>query len=160
MIQISKVILFATSGKILQVTFPKVPLYGIMATQLLATLTTVHHLCKCGIVVYLVNPRHLFHSIPLDVCLVSQLQRCCYVSFSKLIVSCSIFEKIDSIEFSFLLIVVLDEVVKASHRDQDDAMNQHPRGGQQDRKDCVSLCPLCLLTSRPESRDEILLQWG
>ena len=46
---------------------------GIMATQLLATLTIVYHLLKREIVVYLVNPRHLFHSIPLDVCFVSQL---------------------------------------------------------------------------------------
>ena len=52
--------------------------------------------------------------------------------------SCSIFEKIDSIEFPFLLIVVLDEVVKASRRDQDDAMNQHPREGQLDQEDYIS----------------------
>ena len=58
--------------------------YGIMATQLLATLTTVHHLLKREIVVYLVNPRHLFHSIPLEVCFVSQLERYCYVSFREL----------------------------------------------------------------------------
>ena len=67
-----------------------------MATQILATLTTDHHLPKCGIVVYLVNPRHLFHSILLDVCFVSKLDRCCYVSFCELILSCSVFEKIDS----------------------------------------------------------------
>ena len=75
--------------------------YGIMATQLLATLTTVHHLFKCGIVVYLVNPRHLFHSIPLDVCFVSQLERCFNVSLRELILSCSIFEKIDPSRVSF-----------------------------------------------------------
>ena len=70
--------------------------YGIMATQLLATLATIHHSFKRGIVVYLVNPRQLFHSIPLDVCFVSQLEWCCYVSSHELILSCSVFEKIDS----------------------------------------------------------------
>ena len=59
--------------------------YGIMANQLLATLTTDHHLLKCEIVVYLVNLRHPLHSIPLDVCFVSQLERCFYVSFRELI---------------------------------------------------------------------------
>ena len=66
-----------------------------MATQLLATLTIVYHLLRCGIVVYLVNPHHLFHSIPLDVCFVSQYERWFYVSFRELILSCSTFEKTD-----------------------------------------------------------------
>ena len=69
--------------------------YGIMATQLLATFTTVQHLLKREIVVYLVNPHHLFHSIPLDVCFVSQLERCFCDSPRELILSCLIFEKID-----------------------------------------------------------------
>ena len=58
--------------------------YGIMVTQLLATLTTVHHPLKREIVVYLVNHCHLLHSIPMDVCFVSRLERCCYVSFREL----------------------------------------------------------------------------
>ena len=70
--------------------------YGIMATQLLAALTTDYHLLKREIVVYLVNLRHLLHSIPLDVCFAFQLVRCFYVSFRQLILSCLIFEKIDS----------------------------------------------------------------
>ena len=45
---------------------------GIMAIQLLATLTIDYHLLKCGIIVYLVNLRHPFLSTPLDVYLVSQ----------------------------------------------------------------------------------------
>ena len=57
---------------------------GIMATQLLATLTIVYHLLRCGIVVYLVNLRHLLHSIPMDVCFASQLERWSYVSFREL----------------------------------------------------------------------------
>ncbi len=69
---------------------------GIMATQLLATLTNVHHPLKREIVVYLVNPRHLSHSISSDVCFVSQLERCVNVSSHELILSCSVFEKIDS----------------------------------------------------------------
>ena len=60
-----------------------------------------HHPLRCGIVVYLVNPRHLFHSIPLDVCFVSQLEWCCYVSFRELILSCSTFEKVDPSRVSF-----------------------------------------------------------
>ena len=54
----------------------KMSRYGIMATQLLAMLTTIHHLLKREIVVYLVNLRHLLHSTPLDVCFMSQLERC------------------------------------------------------------------------------------
>ena len=69
--------------------------YCIMATQLLATLITVHHLLKREIVVYLVNLRHLFHSIPLDVCYVSRLERCFNDSPRELILRCSILEKID-----------------------------------------------------------------
>ena len=57
---------------------------GIMETQLLATLTIVYHLLRCGIVVYLVNLRHPFLSTPLDVYLVSQPERWSYVSFREL----------------------------------------------------------------------------
>ena len=57
---------------------------GIMAIQLLAMLTTDHHLLKCGIVVHLVNLRHPFLSTPLDVYLVSQPERWSYVSFREL----------------------------------------------------------------------------
>ena len=66
-----------------------------MAIQLLATLTIDYHLLKREIVVYLVNLRHLLHSIPMDVYLVSQLERWFYVSFREIILSCSIFEKTD-----------------------------------------------------------------
>ena len=64
-------------------------------------LETIHHLLKWGFVVYLVNLRHPFHSIPSGVCFVSQLERCCYVSFRELILNCSIFEKIDPSRVSF-----------------------------------------------------------
>ena len=57
---------------------------GIMATQLLATLTIVYHLLKREIVVYLVNLRHPFLSTPLDVYLVSQPERWSYASFREL----------------------------------------------------------------------------
>ena len=68
-------------------------------------LEIMHHPLKREIVVYLVNPRHLFHSIPLDVCLVCQLKRCFNVSLHELILSCSIFTKIDfsRVFLSFLL---------------------------------------------------------
>jgi len=71
-------------GISLRVTFPKVYRYGIMATQLLATLTIDYHLLKREIVVYLVNLRHPFLSTPLDVYLVSQPERWSYVSFREL----------------------------------------------------------------------------
>ena len=57
---------------------------GIMATQLLATWAIVYHLLKREIVVYLVNLRHPFLSIPIDVYLVSQPERWSYVSFCEL----------------------------------------------------------------------------
>ena len=60
------------------------PRCGIMATQLLATLTIDYHLLKREIVVYLVNLRHPFLSTPLDVYLVSQPERWSYVSFREL----------------------------------------------------------------------------
>ena len=72
-----------------------------MATQLLDALTTDYHLLKREIVVYLVNLRHLLHSIPMDVYPVSQLERWFYVSFRELILSCSIFEEIDPSRVSF-----------------------------------------------------------
>ena len=84
MISESKVILLPLKGRYLRVTVPKVSRCGIMATQLLATLTTDYHLLKCGIVVHLVNLRHPFLSTPLDVYLVSQPERWSYVSFRKL----------------------------------------------------------------------------
>ena len=48
-------------------------------------------------------------SIILDVCIISHLDRCRYVSFCELIVGCSIFKKIDSLRVSFLLVIMLDE---------------------------------------------------
>ena len=84
MISESKVILLPLKGISLRVTFPKVYHYGIMATQLLATLTIVYHLLKREIVVYLVNLRHPSLSTPLDVYLVSQPERWSYVSFREL----------------------------------------------------------------------------
>ena len=40
---------------------------------------------------------------------------------------------------------MLDEVLKARRRDQDDAMNQHLREGQVDLGNLVSLCPSVFL---------------
>ena len=70
-----------------------------ITSLLLWNLCTI--LFKRGIVAYQLNPRHLFHSIPLDVCFVSQLERCVNVSSHELIPSCSIFEKIDPSRVSF-----------------------------------------------------------
>ena len=46
---------------------------------------------------------------------------------------------------------------QARRRDQDDAKNQHPREGQLDRVDRDSFVTPFLLSSRLESRDEILV---
>ena len=126
-------------GIYLRVTIPKVSRCGIMATQLLATLTIVYHLLKCGIVVYLVNPHHLFHSIPLEVCVVSQLERCCYVSFRELILSCSTFEKIDPsrVPFSSHCHVGWSSQSKTSRQDGD-LINVHLKCTL-DREDYTSL---------------------
>ena len=82
--------------------------YGIVATQLLATLTTVHHPLKCGIAVYLVNLRYPFHSIPLDECFVSQLERCSYLSLHELILNTRSSRRSFSVESHFV-VIVLDE---------------------------------------------------
>ena len=107
------------------------------------------------------NRCHIPLAIALDVGSVSQLERCFNVSLHELILSCSIFEKIDpSRVSSFPLIVMLVGVLRARHRDKDGDRINILMKRNLDRKDSVSLCPLCLLTSRLESRDEILVQWG
>ena len=113
--------------------------YGIMATQFLAMLTTVHHHLKCGIVVYLANLRHPFHSIPLDVCFVCQLERCFNVSLRELILSCSTFEKIDPsrVPFSSRCHVGWSSQSKTSRQD-DDRIKVLMKCNL-DREDCASL---------------------
>ena len=119
MISESKVILLPLKGISLRVTFPKVYRCGIMATQLLAMLTTDYLLLRCGIVVYLVNPRHPSYSISSDLCFVSQLKRCCYVSSHELILSCSVFSKIDcSRVFPFPFLSWLAGVLRARRQDK------------------------------------------
>ena len=59
--------------------------------------------------------------------------------------------------FPFPLIVMLVGVLGARHRDKDgDRVNVLMKCNL-DREDRASLRPLCLLTSRLESRDEILV---
>ena len=144
-------------GIFLRVTFPKVHRYGIMATQLLAMLTTVHHPLNCGIVVYLVDLRHPFHSIPSDECFVSQIERCSYVSLHELILNTRSSRRSSSVESPSVVIVldedlaskgvniVLSQQINTSRRQLD--LGAH----------AISLCPLYLLTSRLESRGEILV---
>ena len=124
----------------LRVTFPKVYRYGIKTIQLLATLTIVYHLLRCGIVVYLVNLRHLLHSIPLDVCFVSQLERCCYVSFRGLILSCSTFEKNNSLGSFLSSRCHVSWSSQSKIRDNDgDRINVHLKC-HLDREGYLSLC--------------------
>ena len=128
-------------GIFLLVTFPKVPRYGIMATQLLAMLTTIHHLLKHEIVVYLVNLRHLLHSIPLDVCFMSQLKRCFNVSFHELIIGCSIFEKIDPSRVFFFPLVIMWVGVLGAKTSRSIGANESTTPGRQlDHEDCVKPC--------------------
>ena len=128
-----------------------------MTTQFLATLTTIHHLLKREIVVYLVNLRHLLHSIPLDVCFMSQLKRCFNVSFHELIIGCSIYEKIDpSRVFPFPLVVMLVGVLRARRRDKDGDKSTFLRSATW----IVKIVLVCVSpSSYPtlESRDEILV---
>ena len=139
-------------------TSSKVPRYGIMATQLLATLTTVHHPLKCGIVVYLVNRHHLFHSIPLDVCFVSQFERCCYVSFRELILSCSIFEKIDPSRVSFFSPCHISWSSQNKTTRQRWWLSQHSLKCHLDREDYVSLrFPFILPYAWISGRDSCLV---
>ena len=64
----------------------------------------------------------------------------------KMILSCSNLRKIDSSKNSpFLLVVMLDVVLKARTSRSFDAMNQHLREGQLDQEDCISLCPSVFL---------------
>jgi hypothetical protein len=58
------------------------------------------------------NLCHLFPSIPLDVCFVSQLKRCFNISLHELILSYPILEKIDSGRVSSV-VIVLDEDLEA-----------------------------------------------
>ena len=156
MISESKVILLPLKGRYLRVTVPKVSRCGIMATQLLATLTTDHHLLKCGIVVYLVNLWHLFHSIPLDECFISQLERCSYLSLHGLILGCSIFEKIDPSRVFFFPPCHVGRISQSKTTRRWWWTNQRPFEVQLDREDytsCVSPSPYPTL----ESRDEILV---
>ena len=156
MISKSKVILLPLKGIYLRVTIPQVSRYGIMATELLAALTTDYHLLKREIVVYLVNLRHLLHSIPMDVCFASQLERCCYVSFRELILSCSTFEKNDSFGVFLPLVVMIVGVLKARLRDNDGDQINTLMECTLDREDYVSWrFPSSYLTL--ESRDEIFV---
>ena len=131
---------------------------GIMAIQLLATLTIDYHLLKCGIIVDLVNLRHPSLSTPLDVYLVSQPERLFYVSFRKLILSCSIFEEIDPSRVSFFPPppVMLTGFLRARRQDKDGVqINVHLKCtlDREDYTSCVSPSPYPTL----ESRDEILV---
>ena len=80
--------------------------FGGMATQFLAMLATDHHPFRCGIVAYLVNLCHVFHSIPLDECFVSHLERCSYLSLHELILSVRSSRRLFSVEFSSVVIVL------------------------------------------------------
>ena len=125
-------------GIFLQVTFPKVHRYGIMATQLLATWTIVYHPLKCGIVVYLVN---------LVTCSAPSLQRYASslstrdvaMSFRELILSGSIFERSVLLESPSSLHVMLTGFLRARRQDKDGVqINVHLKCNL-DREDCTSL---------------------
>ena len=103
-------------------------------------------------------PRLLFHSIPLDVCLVTQLERCYYVSSHELILSCSVFEKINSSR------VFLSSSCHASWSSQRKTssqrwwLNQRPYEVHLDREDYTSLrSPFILPYAWISGRDSCLV---
>ena len=142
-----------------RVTSSKMSRYGIMAIQLLATLTTVYHILKSGIVVYLPSPHHLSHSISLDVCFVSQLERCDNVSSHELILSCSVFEKIDSSRVFLSSSRHVSWSSQSKTPRQDDDRIKVLMKCNLDREDCASfMSPLSsYLTSWISGRDSCLV---
>ena len=107
---------------------------GIMATQLLATLTIVYHLLRYEIVVYPVNLRHPFLP-PLLMCISCLNPRDGPMSHS---VSCSIFEKIDPSRV-FFPHVMLTGILRARLQDNDGDRINVPMKCNLDREDCASL---------------------
>ena len=140
---------------ILRVTSPKVPHYRIMViisslSWDLAPPVSAWDFCLP------VEPCHLPLSITPDVCFASQLVRCIYGSFRELILSCSIFEKIDPSRVSFPLVVMSVGVPGARLRDNDGDRINNLMKCNLDREDytsCVYPSPYPTL----ESRDEILV---
>ena len=66
----------------------------------------MHHLIQCGIVLINLNPRSLFHSIPPDVCFVSQLKTHFFISLHELILSARSSRRSIPIEFLPVIIVL------------------------------------------------------
>ena len=134
--------------------FPRCPVTG--SWQLFPRhLDTIHHLSKRGIVAHQIKPRRLFfHPSRCVLCLNS---RCFNISFRELRLYSSIFEKISPSRVSFRRHLV-DEDLKS----EDVKINVCNKsitlwGATWIVKIVLALCSLCLLTSRLESRDEILV---
>ena len=134
--------------------FPRCPVTG--SWQLFPRhLDTIHHLSKHGIVAHQIKPRRLFfHPSRCVLCLNS---RCFNISFCELILYSSIFKKINPSIVSF-----------CRHRVNEDFKSEDVKinicnesttlwGATWIAKIVLVLCPLCLLTSRLESQDEILV---
>ena len=104
---------------------------------------------------YLLNLRHLFHSITLDVWLASQLKRCSYALFRKLILWSLRWSIIVELSLSSCLMKVLQAKMSRSIGE----MNRHLREGQLDHEDRVSfVSPLSTyLTSWISGRDSCLV---
>ena len=120
---------------------------------------TMHILFKRGIVSYQFEHSSSVYFHPSWSMFVSQLKRWFNVSFRELIMVCLIFVKIESCRASLSFPCRVGwRSRKQRCQDQYDAMNQHLREEQLDQEDGVSFVPPpCLLTSRLESRDEILV---
>ena len=103
---------------------------------------------------------HLPLSIIPDVCAMSQLKRCSYVSFRELILSARSSRRSIPVGFSFLSVVImLDAVLRARRRDKDgDWINTFMKCNL-DREVCVSfVSPLSsYLTSWISGRDSCLV---
>ena len=133
--------------------FPRCPVTG--SWQLFPRhLDTIHHLSKRGIVAHQIKPRRLFfHPSRCVLCLNS---RCFNISFREWILYSSIFEKINLSIVSFCRHRV-DEDLKSEDVkiDMMQWINIFEKGNRIVK--ILYWCSLCLLTSRLESRDEILV---
>ena len=120
-------------------------------------LDTIHHLSKRGIVAYQIEPLSSasFHH-PWCVFCVST-QEMFYVSFHELILSAQPSRRSIPVEF-LSVVTMLDEDLES--KDVKINLKQWINIFERDSwimKIMLAMCPLCPLTSRLESRDEILV---
>ena len=105
------------------------------------------------------NLCHLPLSIAPDVCAMSQLKRCSYVSLRELILSARSSRRSIPVGLSFLSVVImLDGLLGERRRDKDGDWINNPKRCNLDREDYVSLCsPFILPYTWISGRDSCLV---